>query len=122
MAAQTFTQEFGYRLGRGLRRAGSGYLRYECQATGWLSGQCVPAALTTSLLWGVKLALLGAVLYVAFWLAILVAVVMLAAVWADQHLDLDWTADEPEWKEGHSGFGLYDKSEWRIDMPGPDEI
>lgn len=117
MAAKTSTQEFGYRLGRGAKRVAQGYLRYEQQAAAWLSTQGVPVVLTTALLWSIKLALLGVLLYAAFLVAALTAVIVGWAYFADGQEE-----DTPEWREGHSGFGLYDKSEWRIDMPGPDEV
>lgn len=119
MAAQTFTQDFGYRLGCRAMRAARGYLRYERKAAGWLADQGVPAALITPLLWSIKLALLGALLYVAFWLAMLAAFAG-AVVWAAPYID--WDDDEQrEWRYGYFGFGLYHPDGSRIDPYDPDE-
>lgn len=74
----------------------------------------VPAGATTAVLWIVKLAVLGALLYFAFWLALLLAFAVTAA-WLVQHGDPDQEEPQPEWREGPNGFGLYDKSDWRID-------
>ncbi len=118
MVAQTFSQEFGYRLGRSVKRAARGYLRYERKAAVWLADQGVPFVLTTPLLWGIKLALLGALLYVAFWLAMLAAFAI-AVVWAAPYID--WDDDEqPEWRMGLAGYGLY-QGEVRIDPYDPDD-
>lgn len=36
----------------------------------------------------------------------------------------DWGGEEekqPEWRDGYDGYGLYDKSGWRIDLGDSDE-
>ena len=50
----------------------------------------------------------------SFWLALLLAFALTAA-WFVQHDDADQEEPQPEWREGPNGFGLYDKSDWRID-------
>jgi hypothetical protein len=71
------------------------------------------------LLWIVKLAIFGVLLFTALWLA-LVLLLGVAAAWAVRNSDPD-DENRLEWREGHSGFGLYDENEWRHDMGDPDE-
>ena len=51
-----------------------------------------------------KLAVLGVVLYVAFWAALLLLCVA-AAVWNARNAD--WETPKPEWRNGLAGYGLY---------------
>ncbi|ATN36786.1 hypothetical protein ACO34A_23680 (plasmid) [Rhizobium sp. ACO-34A] len=112
MAAQIFTKEFGYRLGRTARRAVRSYLRHERTTADWLAVQGVPAVLTTPLLWGIKLAVAGSLLYIAFWLAMLVVFAIAVVLVAP---NIDWDDDQqPEWRMGLAGYGLY-RGEIRID-------
>ncbi|KAK67310.1 PF12553 family protein [Bordetella bronchiseptica MO211] len=64
------------------------------------------------LLWTFKLTVIGALLYFAFWPALLLAFLVAAA-------HGDWAAEpelpEPEWREGPVGFGLYTYDGHRID-------
>lgn len=69
------------RLGRTFGRGWRAYAHGERRASNWLVSQRVPAAGATASLWGIKLAVLGALLYVAFWFAV-VLVAMVAMVWA----------------------------------------
>lgn len=79
----------------------------------------VPAGAATAVLWIVKLAVLGMLLYTISWLVLLLVFAVVAA-WLARNAD---AGDEsrPEWREGHSGHGLYDKNEWRHDMGDSDE-
>lgn len=72
------------RLGRWLGQSWRGAMRRERQTAGWLVAQGVPATGATALLWIVKLAVLGALLYVAFWIALLLVFVVAAAWTAGQ--------------------------------------
>ncbi|HFX1778203.1 TPA: DUF3742 family protein [Pseudomonas aeruginosa] len=114
MTTNTHNGRWSHRLGRGAGRAWRGYLRREQRVAGWLVTRGVPASAATAVLWIVKLAVLGALLYSAFWLALLLAFAVTAA-WLVQHDDPDQEEPQPEWREGPNGFGLYDKSDWRID-------
>ncbi|EOD5212968.1 DUF3742 family protein [Pseudomonas aeruginosa] len=114
MTANTHNGRWSHRLGRGAGRAWRGYLRREQRVAGWLVTRGVPAGAATAVLWIVKLAVLGALLYSAFWLALLLAFAVTAA-WLVRHDDPDQEEPQPEWREGPNGFGLYDKSDWRID-------
>ncbi|EOG3619941.1 MULTISPECIES: DUF3742 family protein [Pseudomonas] len=114
MTTNTHNGRWSHRLGRGAGRAWRGYLRREQRVAGWLVTRGVTAGAATAVLWIVKLAVLGALLYSALWLALLLAFAVTAA-WLVQHDDPDQEEPQPEWREGPNGFGLYDKSDWRID-------
>ncbi|EIF29991.1 DUF3742 family protein [Burkholderia multivorans] len=108
-------ERFGHWLG-GVWR---GYTHRERQAVAWLVVQGVPARGAAALLWVVKLGVLAILFYAAFWLALL-AVFAVAAAWGARNSDGNGKPDL-EWREGHGGFGLYDKNEWRHDPGNPDE-
>ena len=80
------------RLGRTLGRGWRAYARGERQASNWLVSKGVPVADASVLVWVVKLAVLGVLLYVAFWLT-LVLLGVAAAGWAAAAN----TSDEDEW-------------------------
>jgi hypothetical protein len=79
----------------------------------------VPADVARVVLWIIKLAVLGMLLYTVSWLVMLLAFAMVAA-WLARNADED-DEKQPELRGGHSGVGLYDKDDWRIDMGDPDE-
>ena len=81
----------------------------------------VPAGAATAVLWVVKLAVLGALLYSAFWLALLLAFAAIAA-WMVRNADADESSDddEPQWRNGLDGYGLY-RGEVRIDGGSADD-
>jgi len=72
----TTAERFGRWLGRGWR----GYMRGERRVSAVLVAKGVPIAVAAVLLWVVKLAALGMLLYVAFWIALLL-VFIIAAAW-----------------------------------------
>lgn len=106
------------RLGRAFGRGWRAYARGERRASNWLVSKGVPMAGATVLLWMVKLATLGLLLYVAFWLALLL-LVLVAVAWGAKDADLE--TPEPEWKQGPVGFGLYTYDGYRIDPHDPDD-
>jgi hypothetical protein len=120
---KTATQTtFVERLGRALGRAWRGCVRLDQRANDWLLSQGWSTGLTRTTLLVTKLAVLGVLAYAAFWLAVLFVMLILVA-WV-MRCDISGTADDdnkPEWREGHGGFGLYDKNEWRHDMGDPDQ-
>ncbi len=69
---RSIPERVGHRLGRGWR-AGA---RIERRVSAWLVGQGVPKGLAAVLLWAVKLACLGVLLYAAFWVALLLVVTL----------------------------------------------
>ncbi len=80
------------RLGRAFGRGWRAYARGERQASNWLVSKGMPRAGATALVWVAKLAVLGVLLYVAFWFA-LVMLGVAAAGWAAAAN----TSDEDEW-------------------------
>jgi len=94
-----------------LARLWSGFVRLDRNACGWLVAQGLPAGLAKTILWVVKLAVLGVLLYSAFWLALLL-------VFADADESSD--DDEPQWRNGLDGYGLY-RGEVRIDGGSADD-
>jgi len=89
-SAQT---SFAERLGQMLGGMWRGYVRQERKANGWLVEHGIPAVGATALLWIIKLVVLGVLLYVAFWLALLL-VFAVAAAWAVQHGALDSDSED----------------------------
>ncbi|MBS3936863.1 MAG: DUF3742 family protein [Sulfuritalea sp.] len=119
MTTNTHNGRWSHRLGRGAGRAWRGYLRREQRVAGWLVTRGVPTGAATAVLWIVKLAVLGMLLYTVSWLVLLLAFAVVAA-WLERNADAD-DEKQPELRDGHSGVGLYDKDDWRIDMGDPDE-
>ncbi|MBA4243682.1 MAG: hypothetical protein C0452_07175 [Pseudomonas sp.] len=92
-SAQT---SFAERLGQMLGRMWRGYLRQERKVNSWLVEHGVPTGGTTALLWIAKLVVLGVLLYVTFWLAMLL-VFAVAAAWVVRDSDHD---ESEEWAVG----------------------
>ncbi|WJJ93287.1 DUF3742 family protein [Neopusillimonas aromaticivorans] len=114
----TFRQRFSKaeRFGQGLGRVWRWLVRADGKMTAWLMRQGFPQGAAIATLWLTRLAALGVLMYAALWLALLV-VFALAAAWAGRNTTLHAEKEsQPEWKDGHAGFGMYDKSEWRIDV------
>ena len=80
----------------------------------WSAAKGLPAGVAVALLWILKLAVFVALLYTTFWLVLLLMFAVMAA-WLVRYADLD-DEKQPELRDGHSGIGLYDKKDWRIDM------
>ena len=119
MAAKITVTE---RLGRALGRAWRGCARLDRRANGWLLSAGWPPAVTKAALLAAKLAVLAVLVYVALWLAVpLVLLILVAWVMRGYAPGIAVDESKPEWREGHGGFGLYDKNEWRHDMGDPDQ-
>ena len=108
------------RTGGALGRLWKKYVRLDRKWCDWLIARRLSAGWAKPVLWIVKLVVLGVLFYAVFWVA-LVIVIAMAVAWLAQNVDTGHEIDKPEWREGHSGFGLYDKSEWRHDMGDPDK-
>ena len=83
------------RLGRAFGRGWRAYARGERRASNWLVSKGVPVAGAVVLVWGGKLAALGALLYTTFWLTLLLVCVMVVA-WMARNADLGEDLPEPE--------------------------
>lgn len=99
------------RLGRSLGRGWRAYARGERRVSNWLGSQGVPLAGAVALLWAVKLIALGLLFYVAFWLATLLLLGVVAAWMAGNSAEDDdrWTQQD-ELRNGEAGFGVYSSS------------
>jgi hypothetical protein len=84
---------FAERAGRILGRMWRAYIRQERKVSGWLIAQGMPTSLAIAMLVVVKLVVLGVLLYVAFWLALLL-VFAIVATWVVQRGAPD---EEFEW-------------------------
>ncbi|ABM41605.1 MULTISPECIES: DUF3742 family protein [Pseudomonadota] len=102
------------RLGRAFGRGWRAYARGERRVSNWLASKGMPLAAAAVLVWMVKLAALGVLLYTAFWLALLLLFVMVVA-WMARNADSGEALPEPEWRNGPAGFGLYTYDGFRID-------
>jgi len=72
------------RLGRWLGGVWRGWLRAERRVHRWLMAQGLPAGGAAVLIWGIKLATLGVLLYIAVWAALLPVALVVAARMAEQ--------------------------------------
>lgn len=93
MATHVHNKRWAYRLGSGMGCAWRGYARLEKKAARWLVSVGAPKGVATVLVWAVKLAVLGVLLYVAFWLAV-VLLFAVAAAWSAARGD---TSEEDDW-------------------------
>ena len=106
------------RLGRALGRGWRAYARGERRMSNWLASKGLPATVATALMWVVKLAALGVLIYSTFWLAILLVFAVMVAR-AAGNLSHEDDEEKAEWRMGWSGYGLY-RGETRVD-PGQDD-
>ena len=110
------------RLGRAFGRGWRAYARCERRASNWLVSKGMPTAGATALVWMVKLAALGVLLYTTFWLAVLL-LLGVAAAWmaGNSARDDDRWAQQDELRNGEAGFGLYSSNGQRLDPHDPND-
>ncbi|WP_110972524.1 DUF3742 family protein [Pseudomonas huaxiensis] len=94
------------RLGRWLGKKWRCQQRREGLVAAVLQERGVPIQITTVLIWILKLSVLGGVAYSFFWIAFILAIVMLFG-WGMMKANVDDFDDQPEWRDGSSGYGLY---------------
>lgn len=111
------SERIGRFAGRAWRRAVRGQ---KCVAL-WLTSKGVPAPLASALSLLMAVVVLGVLAHVAFWLALLL-VIGVAFAWGTSKMEHS-TQDqqEPEWRDGPTGFGLYTYDGHRIDPRVNDE-
>ena len=114
-AAQTTIAE---RFGRILGRTWRGCAHLDRRAQGWLRARGWAPGAAKAMLLVVKLAALGVLAYIAFWLALLLLFFVTAA-WTARMTDGD-EEQETEWRTGADGFGLY-RGDVRVDIGDPHE-
>ena len=73
------------------------------------------------LLLAVGVAVVAALVLVAFWLALVLLCIFIAVKLLQllPHIGHFSESDEPEWRQGLLGFGLYDQKGFRIDPHDP---
>lgn len=76
MAAQSFTAEIAYILGRGARLVARGWRYCEHHVAGWLVANGVAPSAAQLLLDGTKFAVLGVLFYSATWLLLIAAAML----------------------------------------------
>jgi hypothetical protein len=113
------TPTFAERIGRMLGRAWRSVLRLEGKAGEWLTAQGLPSIVAQALPLLFRFAVLGVALYAAFWLALMLVFLIVAAEVA-RNYDWSWMR-EPEWRDGPAGFGLYTSDDFRIDTYAHDD-
>lgn len=107
------------RAGAALGRACRKLRQQERRLIMWLASRGWSARAITFLVRALQLTVFGVLLFTAFWVALLLLFVLIAA-WTVRNTD--WDDDrQPELRDGHSGVGLYDKDDWRIDMGDPEQ-
>lgn len=118
MATSQSKTPLSRRAGRAAARAWRWLLVRNVQFTDWLIGAGVPASMSKAVGVCALMLAVGVLLYGAFWLGTLVLAVI-AALWLIGRVDLPDHEEEPRWRDGVAGFGLY-RGEVRID-PGEQE-
>ena len=107
---------FSRKAGRVFGRAKHGWIQQEKSLITWAAKQGAPVAVVEGLLWVVKFVVLAALLYGAFWITVMVGLIAVA-IWGYWSSDWDQTdEDEPEWRNGDVGYGLYTREGHRIDL------
>lgn len=120
MTTATHHRPWAHRAGQAAGRGWRWYVHREQQLIRTLIAHGISARAARTALWVIKVAVLGLLLYLAFWLAVLLAFAVVPA-WIAKNSDVTNEGESTEWREGHSGYGLYDKNEWRRDMGDPDQ-
>ncbi|MFG1304655.1 DUF3742 family protein [Xanthobacter autotrophicus] len=90
MVTQAQEQGWGYRLGQGARRVLRGYGRSERQMAGLLVANGLRSEFAVPAIWAVRLAVAGVLLYSAFWITVIMAAIIGAAWYAQQHNSTDF--------------------------------
>ena len=108
------TNTISERAGAAFGRAWRKLQRYDARAALWMSENGASPFIAKTLLWTVKIVALAVLLWLAFWIAVLLVIAVMATF-------LLRNADQPhsgrvEQRDGPLGFGLYDEHGFRIDL------
>ncbi|MGF6513033.1 hypothetical protein ABH912_000499 [Pseudomonas sp. BT76 TE3572] len=109
------------RFGKWMGRRWRGILLFEKNSLLWLQRVGVPINVAKIYGWILKAVVLSVLLYLAFWIA-LIALAIVFVVRAAFNCDFRSDYEESDWRDGLSGFGLYDRTGVRIDPHDPDEM
>jgi hypothetical protein len=109
------------RIGTWLGTLGKNYLRIEKSLRVWLCHIGVPSFLARILGWCLHAVTIGVLLEISVWVALfaLIAVVVTSGLFRSECGTNDYGS---EWKDGSTGFGLYDQNGVRLDPHDSDEI
>ena len=83
------------RAGMWLARVWLGCVRQEARIARWMIGHGTSRLMATTIFWIVKLTVFAILLYVAFWIAVVLAIVLVAAAGAQCTDD----EEQPKWLE-----------------------
>ncbi len=114
MKAHTQSSSTAGQAGAAIGRAWRRWLRQEHRVIGWLVSKGLSATVARPLLCMMILAILGLLLHMVSWLALLLAFAVVVA-WIAGDADSDVEDHQPEWRNGISGFGLYNEDGYRVD-------
>ncbi|WP_025809868.1 DUF3742 family protein [Pseudomonas chlororaphis] len=131
----TAAERAGHTVGRWLKPA----VRLESALVQRFAAVGVPRWLALALKWIVRLALAVGLLYIAFVPALIILLLVLfqmrsgdAEVLDDEefqkmaefldHMEQEEEAMKPQWREGHSGWGLYSHDDHALDVNNPDDF
>jgi fatty acid desaturase len=113
----TSAEYLGAMLGRAWRR----WLQQERYSVSWLVSKGLSATVAKILPWVLTLVALGVLLHIASWLALLL-LFGVATVWVAKNPECDDDEQrQPEWRNGVSGFGLYNSDGYRVDPHNLDD-
>ncbi|MAZ69285.1 DUF3742 family protein [Porticoccus sp.] len=122
MATNAHTERWAHRAGCKVGRAWRGVVRQDRRAIEWFVKHGWPTGLAKAMLWITKLAVLGVLLYTAFWLTLLfvLALLVTCGIANSDQGDEQVNAND-EWRFGESGYGLYSSGGQRIDPHDPND-
>ncbi|WP_340137947.1 DUF3742 family protein [Burkholderia pseudomallei] len=106
---------WAHRFGEGAGHTWRWLTRQDRRAVAWLTTQGLSPDAARAVSWGVKLLVLGVLLYAAFWVAVCF-MFLLAIAWIAPHVDYGAVEETAEWRDGYAGFGLYSRDGVRIDV------
>lgn len=109
------------RLGEYVGRCWKCYSRALDKISHRLQQAGVPFALSRMAVWIMQVVAITGLLYVAFWITLIVIIASLgvSGFFSPPTRTNHFSAD---WRDGPSGFGLYDQTGARIDPYDPDEM
>ncbi|PPV05146.1 DUF3742 family protein [Xanthomonas axonopodis pv. vasculorum] len=108
------------KAGRATARTWRWLVQRDRQCIQWMSAAGAPHAIARVLSWCIKLLVLVLLLYTAVWIAVLLVALVFAS-WIAANAMRHPDDEQPQWKNGLLGFGLYDRDGFRIDPHDPDE-
>lgn len=119
MTTATHHRPWAHRAGQAAGRGWRWYVHREQQLIRTLIAHGISARAARTALWVIKVAVLGLLVYLAFWVAVLLAFAV-AGAWVARNTD--WDEEKPaEWRNGIAGYGLYTYDGYRIDPHDPED-